>query len=62
MPETLHITDGRQGRAEDSKAKDQVYQLTTEEATVASDIIVGMYLLIFPIDYSLLYAYVYTCD
>lgn len=62
MPETLHITDGRQGRAEASKAKDRAYQLTTEEATVASDIIVGMYLFIFPIDYSLLYAYVYACD
>ncbi|XP_052622888.1 uncharacterized protein LOC111885268 [Lactuca sativa] len=43
-PATLRITDGRQGRAETLVAKSRTFQLTTEEARAAPDVVTGSFL------------------
>ena len=48
-PATLRITDGRQGKAEAPVVRSQAFQLTTEEARVAPDVVTGMVL--FPLFY-----------
>lgn len=44
---TLHIVDGRQGKAETPRAQGRVFQLTTEEAREAPDIAAVMCSLLF---------------
>ena len=41
-PATLRITDGRQGKAEAPVVRSRAFQLTTEEARAAPDVVTGM--------------------
>ena len=41
-PATLRITDGRQGKAEAPVVRIRVFELTTEEARAAPDVVTGM--------------------
>ena len=43
-PATLRITDGSQVRAPPPRAQGRAFQLTTEEAMVAPDVVAGMFL------------------
>ena len=43
-PATLRITDGRQGKAEAPVVRSRAFQLTTEEARAAPDVVTGMIL------------------
>ena len=43
-PSTLQITDGRQGKAEALVVRSRAFQLTTEEARAAPDVVTGMIL------------------
>ena len=41
-PATLRITDGRQAKAEAPVVRRRAFQLTTEEARAAPDVVTGM--------------------
>ena len=51
MPATLRITDGSQGRAEPPKARGRAFQLTAEEAKTTPDVVAGMFLSFYLINY-----------
>lgn len=43
-PATLRLTDSRQGKAEATLVRSRAFQLTTEEARAAPDVVMGMIL------------------
>ena len=43
-PVTLHITDGRQGKADAPMVRSRAFQLSVEEARATPDVVTGLFL------------------